>query len=229
MKRIFVMIVGWTCLLAFPGGIRAQVESGGDDNPNITTNLGIPLSIPLNPTSRFVSAGWGLDAGIGYNFNRRNAVIGEFMWNSLYPTNEALQPIRVALQSPNISGHGNLLAVTANYRLELRGRVLGTYLIGGGGWYFREASLSKPVPVGTSITCDRTWLWWGYNCQSGTVITNLTLASSSSNSWGVNGGIGFTARVGEAPYRFYVESRYHYAPTRNISTQLVAITIGIRY
>jgi len=98
------------------------------------------------------------------------------------PTNSR----RIAVS--DISGHGNLLAVTANYRLEQRGRVLGTYLIGGGGWYFREASLSKPVPVGTSITCDRTWLWWGYNCQSGTVITNLTLASSSSNSWGCERG-----------------------------------------
>jgi hypothetical protein len=45
----------------------------------------------------------------------------------------------------------------------------------------------------------------------------------------VNGGVGFTIRVGEAPYRFYVESRYHYAPTKNINTQLVAVTVGFRY
>jgi hypothetical protein len=33
----------------------------------------------------------------------------------------------------------------------------------------------------------------------------------------------------EAPYRFYVEARYHYAPTKNMSTHFMAITLGIRY
>jgi hypothetical protein len=45
----------------------------------------------------------------------------------------------------------------------------------------------------------------------------------------VNGGVGFTMRVGEPPYRMYVESRYHYAPNRNISTQFLMVAVGIRY
>lgn len=221
-------IVILACLLAAPSGLHAQSESG-NDNPSLTTSLGMPIGIPLNPTARFASAGVGVDAGIGCNFDRHNAVIGEFMWNSLFPTNDALQPIRAALQSPSISGHGNLFAMTANYRLEMRGRLLGMYFIGGGGWYLRTENLSPPVPPGTNIPCDPAWLWWGYNCKSGTETTNLTIGSYTSNSWGVNGGIGFTVRVGEAPYRFYVESRYHYAPSMNINTQLVSITIGFRY
>jgi hypothetical protein len=52
---------------------------------------------------------------------------------------------------------------------------------------------------------------------------------SSSNALGANGGIGFTARGGESPYRFYAEARYHYAATENISTHFVAITVGVRY
>jgi hypothetical protein len=61
------------------------------------------------------------------------------------------------------------------------------------------------------------------------VTADQTLRSSSSSAFGANGGIGFTVRVGDAPWRVYVESRYHYAPTHRINTQLVITTVGIRY
>jgi hypothetical protein len=221
-------ILLWICLVLVPSGVHAQFGPGTDD-PSFTDNMGLTIGLPVHPTSQYASAGLGVDLGAGYNFDRRNALIGEFMWNYLYPTDAALQPIRVAVGSPNVFGHGNLYALTANYKFELRGKLLGAYLIGGGGWYHRNTRLIRQIPVGTSITCDPVWVWWGYNCSSGTVTTNMTVANSGLNAFGVNGGIGFTIRVGEAPYRFYVESRYHYAPTRDISTQLVAFTFGLRY
>jgi hypothetical protein len=36
-------------------------------------------------------------------------------------------------------------------------------------------------------------------------------------------------RVGEAPYRLYFESRYHYAPNANIKIRFLTVTVGIRY
>ena len=206
-----------------------DVESPGNDDPRPTTSLGIPLSAPLVPTSNHVGFAWGISAGAGYNFDRHHALIWEFMWNALYPTSGALEPIRVALATANVSGHGNLFAFTGNYRLELRGRSLGTYFIGGPGLYYRTAALSRPIPPGTTITCDPIWVWWGYNCAAGLVITNLTEVHRNAGAPGFNAGIGFTARVGEAPYRMYVETRYHFAPTGAISTKLIAFTVGIRY
>jgi hypothetical protein len=128
-------------VLVYTGNLHAQDDLTGETKFN--TNLGMTVSAPLNPTARFVHVGWGVAYGAGYNFNRRNAVIGEVMWNRLSPTNAALLPIRAALQSSQISGHGNLVALTANYRFELRGKVLGTYFIGGGGLYYRNASLQQ--------------------------------------------------------------------------------------
>ena len=223
-----ITILLWIYLVALPCGVRAQ-EGGGNDDPSGTTSLGIPLSAPLNPMGQRASLGWGVSFDAGYNFDRRNAVIGGFMWNWLYPTDSMLQPIRIALQSPNVSGHGNLFAFTGNYRLELRGRVLGTYFIGGPGWYYRTASLSKSIPVGTTISCSPAWLWWGYNCSTGFVVTNLTIAHSSASAIGFNGGVGFTFRVGEAPNRIFVETRYHFAPTGSVSTKLITLTVGMRY
>jgi hypothetical protein len=215
-------------LVLLPRSIRAQGEPGNDD-PSIASNLGFTIGAPLNPTARYVNKGWGLDAGVGYNFDRRNAVIGEFMWNWLTPTDGALQPVRAGLQSPNITGNGNLFSLTANYKFELRGKRFGAYFIGGGGWYYRATSFSKSILTSTGITCDPAWLWWGFTCSHGTVNTNVSVTGTSSSAFGANGGIGFTIRFGEAPNRFYTEARYHYAPSKDINTHVIAITVGIRY
>ena len=200
-----------------------------NDNPKFNTNLGLPISTPLNPTARFAGHGAGVIYGAGYNFTRRHGVFAEFMWDWLNPGGNRLTPIQVALQLNSISAHSNLYALTGNYRFELRGVARGIYFVAGGGWYVRKSSLSRVVVTGNSISCTPVWLWWGANCSSGLVTANQTLVSASSSALGANGGFGFTARVGDAPYRVYVEARYHYAPTRNVNSQLVITTIGIRY
>ena len=208
--------------------IRAQGEEE-NDNPKFNTNLGFPISAPLNPMAQFAGAGTGVIYGAGYNFTRRHGVVGEFMWDWLNPGGGALTPVRFALQLNDISAHSNLYTLTANYRFELRGRALGIYFIGGGGWYVRKSGLSQVVVTSTTVTCTPVWLWWGAACSSGIVTANQTLLRFSSSALGGNAGIGFTARVGDAPYRMYVETRYHYANTRTINTQLVVATVGIRY
>jgi hypothetical protein len=210
-------------------GCWAVAQGEPDDDPKGNTNLGFTMSAPLNPLGQFATLGLGMSVGAGYNFTRRHAVVGEFMWNHLNVDNAAVNAIRDTLQNPFLNAKSDVFAFTANYRYELRGKALGTYFIGGGGLYYRNASLSQRVVTGSGITCTPVWLWWGFSCESGTVTANQTVRGSSSNALGMNGGIGFTARVGDAPYRIYVESRYHWAPNKGISTQLATITIGIRY
>jgi hypothetical protein len=227
MQKATKAVIAIIALVLSAISLRAQDE--GDDEPRANTNLGFTITAPLNPTGQFVDLGLGTNVGAGYNFTRRHAVVGEFMWNHLSVDSSALNQIRQAVGNPGINSSSNLFAFTGNYRFELRGRALGTYLIGGGGWYYRNVHLSQKITTGETTTCAPFWLWWGFSCQSGMVTANQTIAGSASNSMGINGGIGFTARVGDAPYRVYVESRYHYAPTKGISTQLVTITVGIRY
>ena len=90
-------------------------------------------------------------------------------------------------------------------------------------------NLSQQVVAGTATTCTREWLFWGFTCTSGVVSTDQTLASASSGTLGANGGIGFTVKVGEPRYRLYLEARYHYAPTTRLNTQIIPITMGIRF
>jgi Outer membrane protein beta-barrel domain len=228
MTKTTRAIICFSFLLIASCALLSQEEEG-DDNSKLNTNLGVPISGHLNPMAKFSNFGLGATAGAGYNFTRRHAFVGEFMWNHLFVNGNALAPIRAALQNPTLGGKGELFSLTGNYRFELRGQTLGTYFIAGGGLYHRDASLSQKVTTGNNITCEPTWEWWGFSCTSGTVGSNQTLRSTSSSALGVNGGIGFTARTGEAPYRVYIETRYHFAPTKSINTQLVVLTIGIRY
>jgi outer membrane protein with beta-barrel domain len=224
MKSAISFLMGMSLVAAACGTLHAQ-----GDYEKINAHLGVAISVPLNPTANYVHTGWGVVGGAGYNFSSHHSVIGEFMWNRFHATDGALQPLRETSQTRDIDGHSNLYALTGNYRYELRGKVFGTYFIGGGGLYYRITNLSTRVNSGSGTTCAPAWVWWGFNCVLGTVMTNQEIGSASSTAFGVNGGLGFTARVGEAPYRLYVESRYHYAPNKNISTQLATVSVGIRY
>lgn len=212
-----------------PQTTPAASAPDSDDNPRANVHLGAPIVIPLNPTAQAVHLGFGVNIGGGYNFTRKHGLVGEFLWNDLFPTNEALAKIRTALNDHTVDMSVGLMNLTGNYRYELRGRNLGAYAIGGAGMYYRHTSLSKEVTTGSGIVCAPTWEWWGFECTRGYVTENQTVGSWAATAPGFNGGFGITMRVGEPPYRFYIESRYHYAPNHRINTQLINITFGIRY
>ena len=209
--------------------VTCSIVHSQESYDKINSHIGAIASFPLSPTSQYVHTGWGVAAGAGYNFSAHHSFIGEFMWNRLYATDRALQPLRQATGSSDLDGNSNLYVVTGNYRYEWRGKVFGAYLIGGAGLYYRTTNPSNLIVTGNGIACSPEWMWWGFSCSSGLVTPNQSLASVGSNAFGGNGGAGFTVRVGEEPWRMYVESRYHYAPNKNVNTQLVTITVGIRY
>lgn len=227
MKHATFLVLAFALALVPP--LHAQDDCAGVCKVN--SNLAMVVNVPVSSTAHVAGVGWGVVGGVGYNFNQRNAVIGEFLWNRMYPSGGVLQQFQTGpSESSSLKANSNLYALTGNYRYEMRGRLLGAYLIGGGGWYFRKNWLSRDIiTAGPGTICTPAWLWWGFTCTSGTVTANQTLATSSTNAWGMNAGVGFTVRVGEGPYRLYTETRYYYAPTKNINTQFIAVSVGIRY
>jgi hypothetical protein len=213
-------------LAACGRNVRAQEDA---DRSKITTNIGMGVSVPVNPTGHFINDGVNFVVGVGYNITKRNSLIGQFMWSGLPPDREAFLPIRAVAGLQRISGSGNLFTLTGNYRYQHQWKVFGVYFIGGGGMYHREASLSRRVAVGTATVCQPIWQWWGYGCQSGIVSQDETLISTGDTVFGGNGGVGFTIRITDNGYKFYVESRYHYARTRGIATMLIPITLGFAW
>ena len=195
----------------------------------INTNLGMGMTVPLNPTAQIVGSSINVVVGAGYNFNKHHSLVGQFMWAGLPVKQEAFGPIDIVANVRNISASSNLFTATANYRFRLQGKTFGWYWIAGGGAYYRRVTLSREVDVGTGVICGPTWSYWGYACVNGIVSQDQTLLSSGSTAFGGNGGTGFTIRINDEGYKFYVESRYHYAPTKNINTQLITITLGFAW
>jgi hypothetical protein len=222
-NRVLLTIAVVTATLSHP--LFAQ---DFDEDSKLNTNLGLPVTVPLSTMSNFTNLGTGVTAGAGYNFNQYNAFVGEFMWNWLYPTDQSLAPLRTTLPS-GLNGHSNLFALTANYRLEVRGQKFGTYFIGGAGLYYRNASLTQAITPVAGTACTPVWLWWGFRCSSGTVIVNQASTSFSSGTIGGNAGMGFTVKVGEPRYRLYFEARYHYVPGDTFTLRFIPITTGIRF
>ena len=232
-RNIIRILLGTAVMgLASMRALHAQMDEEGEcgDACKINSNLGIVVNVPLHPTSQVASVGWGGVAGVGYNFNKRHAFVGEIMWNRVYPAGDTLQPLRTVLEAGSLNAATDIFAMTGNYRLELRGQRVGAYLIGGGGLYVRYTGLSRSVTVvGSTTPCTQVWFWWGFNCTGGFVTASQTLVSSTSAALGGNAGAGMTFRVYEPPYRIYVEARYHYAPTRHINTQFIAVAVGLRF
>jgi len=230
MKSATLSCLVMVALASLPVAAHAQMGEACGDDCKINSNLAVVVNVPLNPMARVITPGWGGVAGVGYNFNKRHAFVGEFMWNRTYPEGDTLQPLRAVLNASNLNAYTDFFVMTGNYRLELRGRFFGTYLIGGGGLYIRYAHLSQSVTVFTSGTpCTQTWLWWGFSCTAGFVNASQTLASRTSTVVGGNAGGGMTFRTHDAPYRVYVEARYHYAPTSHISSQFITVALGLRF
>ena len=232
LSRYLLGVLFWTLLLSI--SIHAQdqnvePQNAEHDDGRLNSNVSIAAGAPLSLMAKYATVGFGINYGIGYNFDRHNSLIGEFMWNDLLPTSGALNQVRAATNNPNLNGRGNLVGLMANYRLKFEGKVFGAYLIAGGGGFYRNVSLSQAVTAGTSVTCSPEWLWWGFSCSSGVVTSNQTVASSSSTAPGADAGAGFTVRLPDSRYKFYIEARYYYSPNKSVSTQILPIGVGIRF
>lgn len=235
------LIVFGVLVTLLAGSVRADEGQASTVVSQVNLHIGGGIGVPLDPTGKFAGIGGTFQAGAGPNLGNHHSIVGEFMWHALPPNQSALLPVlnAVCLLNPptppstacsvaSINATDNVYALTANYMFHKEGRRFGYYAIGGGGWYYRKAQLKNfTVPPGT--VCVPAWEWWGYTCQNGSVSTNSVLASRGVSSGGVNGGVGFTVGM-TSGLKFYIEARYHYSPQGGrISTQILPVTLGIRW
>jgi hypothetical protein len=196
---------------------QSQNEEG-----ELNFSMGGGLSVPLNPVARFVGVGGSFLGGSGYNIDQHSSIVGQFQWDGLRPSVGAIAQLN------GISQNVSLYGITADYKYRRGiGKTFGWYLIGGGGWYYRHASISKSTFVPTNTVCQPIWTWYGYTCSDGYV--NTVGAATGTSSFGANAGIGLTIRVKNTGWKFFMESRYTYAMSRAIATQVAPVTFGFEY
>ena len=216
-KRLPITIV----LLITAFGVSMQAQNQTEEG-KLNFSVGGGLSVPLNPTAKFAGVGGSFIGGGGYNIDRHNSIVGQFMWDGLPPSVGAIAQLN------GISQNVNLYNITADYKFRGGiGNTFGYYVIGGGGWYYRHASISKSTFIPTATVCQPVWDWYGYTCSNGYV--NTVGVATGTSSFGANGGVGLTIRIKDTPWKFFVESRYNYAASRAISTQVAPVTFGFEY
>jgi hypothetical protein len=187
-------------------------------------NIGGGAGWPQHRTSDFASVGGHGVIGGGFTLAPHVALTGEYMFHDL--------PVRSTvisrLTATDASAH--LHAVTGNLMLAFGSSRLGVYGIGGGGWYRRTWKVTHPV-LGTENECDLGLLWFGiFDCHEDIVIRDKTLASGSQSAAGWNAGGGFMVGLGrDTEAKFYAEVRYHHANHQGIATEVLPVTVGIRW
>ena len=219
MSKTILFWASFMCAVSSPR-LHAQ------DYSKFTMNIGGGISTPLNPTGAYAGMSGNFAAGLGYNINQKNAIIGEFMFSGLPSNLAVIQPVKAPYSSIN------LYSLTVNYRHQfdrISGSPFGVYTLFGGGWYHRYTAINKDYVVPPGIACQPVWYWWGYGCDSNGYVYTNTVASKGSSAGGLNGGVGFTIRFADSNLRFFTEARYHYAFTDRIPTTMVPVTFGIRY
>jgi outer membrane protein with beta-barrel domain len=212
----FSIVMGIATVMALAAPIWAQ-------EGKLNFNLGGGVGVPLNPTADYAGVGGNFVIGAGYNVNKNNAFIGQYMWHGLPPT------LSLKAQLIGVDTSSQLNAMTVNYRhMSQLTRNFGFYLIAGGGWYYRHSRIERTVETTTPIVCQPAYSYYGYPCTGGYVYYTKDAAAGTS-AFGGNAGLGFTVRLSDSNWKFYIESRYHYANTAFVSSQVAPVTFGIMY
>jgi hypothetical protein len=216
-----IALLGTTSIIP----IQAQNQN---EEGKLNFSMGGGLSVPLNPTANYVGYSGSFVVGGGSNLDQHSSIVGQFMWAGLTPPSVLPPTLSAVAQFNGLSPRGNLYNISVDYKYRSGvGKTLGFYLIAGGGWYYRHVSVSQGTSIPPNTVCQPIFLWFGFTCSNGFV--NTGGAGAGTSSFGVNGGVGLTLRIKDTPWKFFMESRYNYAGTRFINTQVVPITFGFAY
>ncbi len=124
----------------------------------------------IDPTGAYAGVSGNSVMGAGYNINKSNAIIGEFMYSGLPSNLYVLRPVKAPTSSIS------LYSLTVNCRHQfdrISGSPFGVYFMGGGGWYQRYITLDKNYTLPAAVPCLRYWNWYGYSCAGGYVYSDM--------------------------------------------------------
>lgn len=178
MKRVLILIAG----LAFSTAALAQSDRDGRWEFGLLVNNQSSESLGgENGSSVDIDSSTGYGLSLGYNFNSRLALSGEFSWNS---------PDYSATLVEDIGGNAGV-PIQINHTLDVYGiNIKGTfnllqgpitpYVEAGFGWMEIDSNVADQPPI-TGCWWDP---WWGYICN-----TYYSTYSKTQQSYGAAAGV----------------------------------------
>ena len=202
MKRI-VFICGVS--LCVVGIVSAQENSG------VAFNIGGGFTTPLGNTGHNLDAGWNVQGGLGYNFNRWVGALIDLDYNRLGVNSTTLGNLGFA------GGDLSVFSATLDPIIYLnhRGR-FDVYVTGGGGIYHQYQDFTQPAFVSSPFNP-----FFGFYGQA-------VVSSYSVNKPGVDGGVG--VEMGTKWHgKLFAEARYNRIFVGAYHTDYLPVTFGFRW
>ncbi len=183
-----------------------------------TFELGAGGAAPTSDLSGRLTAGWDVDAGVGYRFTDWFTVMGEFGVAGF----GVPQSILDQAQAPDGHGHIYSINVEPQVRFPVTKRFSG-FVEGGVGWLRRTVAFTTPGvqqfdyfdPIYGDIPTD--------------ISTDIELSSTTRNAIGGNVGGGVALPLADTGAELFVDVRYYYGPTTPRVTAMIPVAFGIRY
>jgi hypothetical protein len=196
----------------------------GSHNPDGSSKYvflaGVGLTLPTGGTHNYLTTNFGLQAGVGRNFNKNLGVIAQFDYDRFGIQTATLNNLltiynkQIAAYNATVSAHNQISPFTQlggsthiwSFTLNpvynfSDGEKFGSYVVAGAGFYHKRADITTPA-IGSY--CD----YYGYCYQ---YQANQPIDWYTSNAVGVNAGIGFTYKLSRfANQKLYAEARYVY-------------------
>ena len=226
-----------------------------DGSSKIAFMAGAGLTVPAGTASRnLLSTSYKFQGGVGINFNKEAALLLQVDYDhfglpgSLINSQRAFyQTLGFFSQDPTtgatipvdfsgLAGSTHIWSMTLNPTFNFyQGDTFGAYAVVGGGFYHKVTNFTLPQQQ------------QGFNYYYGqySYTANSTFDHYTSNSAGLNGGIGFTYKPSRfASQRLYAEARfvhtfdsaatqgqrhYDFFPANHTASNYIPITVGLRF
>ena len=210
------------------------------------------LTIPVgSASSDYLNTSWDIEVGGGINFSKKLGVLLQFDWDNfglpgrVLGNQEALyNNLSDSTEFAGLDGHTHVWSLTLNPTLNFyQGEKVGAYAVVGGGYYHKVTDFTVPA------TGEGYSPYYGYYQYT----ANETVDDYTSNSAGVQGGLGLTYKFSRfANERFFAEARFVHTfnqaragdpaltgastgtvnnlyPPNSNETSYIPITVGIRF
>jgi hypothetical protein len=163
--------------------------------------------------------GWNFQAGGGYMFTPHLGLIADYQYNSLGVPRSILNELQV----PDGSAWVHSFTAGPEIRFAPESR-FSPYAVAEVGWYRRTIEFTAP----TTATVTLFDPFYGFFFPA-VIPTNQILGTITRDGFGGNVGGGLTFRLGDGRAKLFAEARYHHAAHERADTQLIPVTVGLRW
>jgi len=209
MKKIAFYLVSLSCAAGVPA--FAQFS-------HFTGFVGGGFTSPINPLGSRIDNGWNISAGAGVNATHHVGVMVDFIFNQ-----NGINPTSLGqAQAPDGSVRVWGFTLDPVFHVTQEGPI-DFYVTGGGGIYHRTVEYTQPT-LSQGTFFDPFFGFYPAN-----FVTNQVIGSFGQTKGGLDAGVGMSFKLGRAKVKAFAEARYHHIYTRNVATDLLPITFGLRW